>query len=188
MTSCRKDNNIIQNSKGFTLVELMIAISILAIGVLAVAAMQIQAVKNNSHSKETSEASNIAKAVLEELRILPFNHPLPFVNADKYLADNTDLPDPNDFQNDSLNNPIRNRVFGAGDALIPANGLAGNPEHTDVTCLSCLPANPVIVDGRRYYVYWNINTINQLSREISVVVAGFSSENGIIWHNIRGIR
>lgn len=46
---------MITNNNGFTLVEALVALTILLVGVLAVAAMQITAVKHNKISKEIME-------------------------------------------------------------------------------------------------------------------------------------
>jgi type IV pilus assembly protein PilV len=65
-----KDNN------GFTLIEVLIAISIFAIGTLAVAALQISAGKSNRTGTETTMAVNIASDQMESLMALAFDDPL----------------------------------------------------------------------------------------------------------------
>ena len=47
------------NKNGFTLVELLIALVIFAIGILGVATMQITSIKGNSKSRQISEAANV---------------------------------------------------------------------------------------------------------------------------------
>ena len=68
----RNFNNII-NDKGFTLIEMLIAISIFAIGFLAIASLQISAGKNNRTASEVTAASNIASDRMERLMALPFD-------------------------------------------------------------------------------------------------------------------
>ncbi len=53
--------------KGFTLVEIMVAVVILSIGLLAVASMQVSAVNTTSSANSTTEATNLAQIKLEEL-------------------------------------------------------------------------------------------------------------------------
>ena len=54
--------------KGFTLLEILIAISIFAIGVLAVASMQISAIRGNRLGNEVTQATFLAQDKLEELK------------------------------------------------------------------------------------------------------------------------
>lgn len=58
--------------KGFTLIEVMIAITIFAIGMLAMAKMQINSIQGNYGARGTTEASTLAQSKVEELRSLPF--------------------------------------------------------------------------------------------------------------------
>jgi len=53
--------------KGFTLIELMIALTIFAIGLLSIAGMQITAIKANSSSNTLSVAGAVAQRVSEEI-------------------------------------------------------------------------------------------------------------------------
>lgn len=58
------------NEKGFTLIEVMIAITILAIGLLAVAATPIMVMSGNSRAQRITEASFGAMDRLEQLMVL----------------------------------------------------------------------------------------------------------------------
>lgn len=53
------------NQRGFSLAELLVAITILAIGLLSVAGMQLVAIKTNMVSSGTSAGSALASGVLE---------------------------------------------------------------------------------------------------------------------------
>jgi len=53
--------------KGFTLIELMIALTIFAIGLLSIASMQITAIKANSSSNTLSVVGAVAQRVTEEI-------------------------------------------------------------------------------------------------------------------------
>jgi type IV pilus assembly protein PilV len=57
--------------KGFTLIEVLIGLIILAIGVLAVAGMQITSIVGTSFSNNLTQASVIAQDRLEFLKGLP---------------------------------------------------------------------------------------------------------------------
>ncbi len=62
------------NKKGFTLVEVLVGLVILAIGLLAIAGMQITSVRGNFFSNNITQASILAQNRLEELRNLDVNH------------------------------------------------------------------------------------------------------------------
>lgn len=62
------------NQKGFNLVEIMVAMSIFAIGFLAMAKMQITALQGNYNARGTTEAVTLLHSKVEELRMLPYGH------------------------------------------------------------------------------------------------------------------
>ncbi len=55
------------NRNGFTLLELLVAVSIIAVGLLAAASMQGVAVNSNSVANRVSVASSLAQQVAEDL-------------------------------------------------------------------------------------------------------------------------
>ena len=59
--------NSIKNQKGFTFVEVMIAMVILSAGLLALAEIQIVAIKANATSKNITSATILNEGKLEEL-------------------------------------------------------------------------------------------------------------------------
>jgi type IV pilus modification protein PilV len=62
------------DKKGFTLIEMLIGLVLLAVGLLAIAGMQIKSVKGNSFSGNMTQASILAQDRLEALRQRDFNH------------------------------------------------------------------------------------------------------------------
>ena len=62
------------NKKGFTLIEVLVGLVILAIGLLAIAGMQITSVKGNFFSSNLTQASVLAQDRLEILRSLNWGH------------------------------------------------------------------------------------------------------------------
>ena len=68
MKKIKKKND----SRGFTLIEVLIAISVFAIGFLAVAAMQITANKSTRRAVAVTEATAIASDRMERLMALPY--------------------------------------------------------------------------------------------------------------------
>ena len=64
-----------QNDAGFTIIEVVIAISILAVGLLGVAAMQTSAIQVNSAAGQMTTRMNWAQDRMEELKALAFSDP-----------------------------------------------------------------------------------------------------------------
>lgn len=62
----------IKEEEGFTLLEIIVAVSILAIGLLAVASMQIAAIQGNSLANKLTEGTNLAQARLEDLMAMQY--------------------------------------------------------------------------------------------------------------------
>lgn len=71
---------------GFTIIEVIIAISILTIGLLAVASMQTAAIQGNAVAYRVTEATTLAQDRMEGLLALQYTDPL--------LNSGTNLPDP----------------------------------------------------------------------------------------------
>ncbi|UCF01076.1 MAG: prepilin-type N-terminal cleavage/methylation domain-containing protein [Deltaproteobacteria bacterium] len=61
--------------QGYTLVEILIAITILAFGLLAVATMQVRAIKTNAIASSISQGLTLGQAKVEELMNLAYSHP-----------------------------------------------------------------------------------------------------------------
>ena len=59
--------------RGFTLLEVLIAISIFAVGVLAVATMQISATRGNRLGNELTQATTLAQQQIEALKGADFS-------------------------------------------------------------------------------------------------------------------
>ena len=66
----------ISNRGGFTLVEVLVALTIFAIGLLAIASMQITAIQTNSSANSVTATTALAEGVLEEFMALPPSDPL----------------------------------------------------------------------------------------------------------------
>ena len=59
--------------KGFTLLEVIVAISILAFGLLSVASMQLTAIRGNYNASNITEATTVAQDRLELFLLQPYN-------------------------------------------------------------------------------------------------------------------
>lgn len=69
----RKGRFFKKNTRGFTLVEVMVAITLVLFGLLGAAQMQVMTVITNTSSNQRTTAITLAQDKLESLRTLPFN-------------------------------------------------------------------------------------------------------------------
>jgi type IV pilus assembly protein PilV len=134
--------NRLRNERGFTLLEIVIAIGILSFGLLAIASMQTSAIKGNTSALGLTEAMTLAQNRIEQMMSWPY--------ADTRLTDS---------------GGSRTGVNGLGDNPfdssypLPDGSDPGNP----------IQAGGV---GRQYNVYWNVaqNFPIQNTKTIRVIV------------------
>lgn len=129
-----------KNDKGFTLLEAMIAVFILAVGIMAAAGMQIRAIDANNNGMARTMANSVALSVMEELKRLPFDDPnLINTNGNGLVG----LNDGSDSGGRTVNPALADHQF------LPAN--FPNFQNTYVL------AGGKIVDnsGRSYQIFWN---------------------------------
>ena len=62
-----------QREKGFTILEVLMAVSILTVAILTVASMQISSIRGNAFAGKVTEATTLAGRQLEILQSLPYN-------------------------------------------------------------------------------------------------------------------
>jgi len=63
-----------KSEAGFTIVEAIIAISLLAVGLLAISSMQIMAMKGNASARWQTQQTTHAQDKMEELMALAYTH------------------------------------------------------------------------------------------------------------------
>jgi len=97
--------------KGFSLIELMIAMIVLGIGILALIEMQVAAMSGNSSANQMTIATTLAQDQIERLKGLSF-----FDAA---------LTDTNTGNNGALTNPTDDESFDLTDASNPINESGG---------------------------------------------------------------
>ena len=64
---------MLNSDSGVTLIEILIAVTILAIGLLGVAGLQVTAIKGNSHGNTISQATAIAEEQVETIRNMDYS-------------------------------------------------------------------------------------------------------------------
>jgi type IV pilus modification protein PilV len=63
-----KEQKRMKRTEGFTLLEVLVAVSIFAIGVLAVASMQLTSIQGNAFGNEMTTATFLAQAQVERMK------------------------------------------------------------------------------------------------------------------------
>lgn len=71
----------LSQESGFSLLEVLIAIMIFAVGMLAVAGLQTTSISGNLIARETTASAALGQAAIERLLSLPYDHPELLVTA-----------------------------------------------------------------------------------------------------------
>ena len=132
-----------KSEQGYTLIEVLIAITILAFGLMAVATMQVTAIKTNAIASGMSQGLTLAQAKVEELMNLPYS-----------ALDDTDLDGTDeDVDDDGVDDDLDN--FGLDDTVEGDDSDKDPPETIG-----------------RYSIYWNVAVDEPVtdSRTIRVIV------------------
>ncbi|UCG91670.1 MAG: prepilin-type N-terminal cleavage/methylation domain-containing protein [candidate division WOR-3 bacterium] len=80
---------LLSPSRGFTLLEILIAVMILAVGILTVSQMTILGLRTNRVIRDRSKAREILAEGMEVLKILDAEDPLLIANKDTLTLDDT---------------------------------------------------------------------------------------------------
>jgi len=72
MAAARSERNA-QSAGGFTLLEAMVAMVVLAFGLMTLALMQLQALKQGAAGRHTGDAAATARTYLEQVQRLPWS-------------------------------------------------------------------------------------------------------------------
>ncbi|WP_321370656.1 prepilin-type N-terminal cleavage/methylation domain-containing protein [uncultured Desulfuromusa sp.] len=117
-----------ENQNGFTLVELLIALTIFAVGILGVASMQLTSITGNGKANRVTEASTLVADQIETFLSLDYDD----AALDDTDADGTNQDADSDGDDDD----------------------GGNFGLDDVTVASA-DGNAMSIDGN-YQLFWNI--------------------------------
>jgi len=85
-----------RNRTGFTLLEVMVAFTILAVGVLALAPLTVFMLKGNLHTKHLNQARLLAEQYAERVRALDYEDAFLSDDGDTTDLDDTEDPDHSD--------------------------------------------------------------------------------------------
>ena len=68
------EKKLYSNKKGFTLIEVLIAIVLLVVGLLGTAGIMTNTMQQNNYAARRTEATTVAQDELERILALPFTH------------------------------------------------------------------------------------------------------------------
>ena len=85
------NRSMVSKKDGFSLIEVLIALTILAIGLLAIASLQVTSVRGNFFSNSLMQATYVAQDRLEFLKNLPFSDPL--LSTENHVDGTTKMSD-----------------------------------------------------------------------------------------------
>lgn len=99
----------VQNNSGFTLIETMVALAVLAIGIISLYTMQVSSMEGNSYANQMTEATNWTADQVEQIMDMSFQElaQLDF-NGD---GDGTDM----DANEDGIDDSGAANMFGLND-------------------------------------------------------------------------
>jgi prepilin-type N-terminal cleavage/methylation domain-containing protein len=124
----KSNNSILQNCRGFSLIEVLLGISIFMIGMLGVTALNISSLKSNTFSGNLSEAALLAGTQIEELMATDYDD----------ILDNDGDGTDQDTNDDGIDN------IGGGNFGLDDIGAGADEEDLDAGKLEM------------YNVYWNV--------------------------------
>lgn len=160
----RQSSYSIKNCQdGFTLIEILIAVSIFTIGILAANAMQIGGITWNSRANDLSQRTTWAADSVEIL--IGLGHSDADLNDDDF--DGTD----EDANSDGVDDDGGN--FGLDDAQCCPDG--NDPNGVVVTGCTALADGCVAHD--QYFVYWNV-AVNHPFPDIKTINVIVSRQDG----------
>jgi type IV pilus assembly protein PilV len=147
-----KHNRLLADSRGFSLLEVLLGITVFMVGMLGVTALNISSLKSNTFSGNLSEATIIAASKLEELMIRDFD-------------DAAFLSDLDDDGNGVTNQDADDDGMDDDDPGDTATDVDGKPNFglDDFGTDADYGPTAVVKNNMTYNVYWNVAENEPLS-------------------------
>lgn len=121
-----------RSAQGFSLIEVMIAMTVFSLSLAALGAMQLVAINFNASAQVMTQLATLAQETMEKLMVLPYN--------DAYLRDETETP------------------VGSTTTYIAYIDLVGDTSNPPTACTSsrCEATPPSVY---RYKVQWQVDVV-----------------------------
>src|SRR4051812_1558954 len=161
-----------RQQRGMSLIELMIACFILAVGMTGSLAMILMAIAGNNRNKLDSTATMLAQLVIEQVNVRPANS-----DANIPMTDCLQ-PVPNNFVISTVAGPS---PTGAGAPLVqaPANPLYGRIDWLQAAPGAPYSFNYAACDGSTYDVRWNVMVLGPQTKLVTVSARRIGSSNNL---------
>ena len=151
----------VMSNQGFTILEILMAITILAVGILAIATMQGSSIKGNSLAIGITEGITLAQDKAEELTRLAYNHALLTDTTDDGGGVTTQDADQNGIDDDDEGSP----VDGIADYGLDQTGV-GVADQSE--------------SNGRYDIHWNIAVNKPINNVKTIRVIVLWTDRGAV--------
>lgn len=163
---------------GFTLIEVMVSLAILAIILAALAQAAIVAIRNNAYFEHRKIALELARGTVSSLTSLPYSSPLlSDVKSDTTFLDNP-TPDPDNDGKVYLLDKDHNGSYSSADINDPGDADKGIDHPSGSTdCSSIAPIE--VMAPVTYYKVWGIEDLSSpvAMKRIVVLVYWFEGDS-----------
>ncbi len=163
------------NKKGFTLIEVIISLAILAFVLVALGQVAIVIIRDNAYFEHRKVALELAQGTISSLTGLPYDSPmLSDEKGDSTFLDNP-TPDPDNDGNVYLLDKDHNGVYSSsdvndsGDADSGIDHPSGNTDYSSIVPIE-------VVTPVTYYKIWGIRNLAGM-KEIVVLVYWFEGKS-----------
>lgn len=165
------------NKKGFTLIELMIALGILAIILVALAQAAMMTIRHNASFDHRKLALELAQGTINSLASLPYNSNL----ISNQVNDNTFIdnpyPDPDGNGGVYVLDNDHNGAYSDSDISDPGDATKGIDHPASGSGFDYSILRPIeVITPVTYYKIWGVKDLTDM-KEIAVVVYWFEGSS-----------
>lgn len=167
MKNSKSKKNLMADSRGFSLIEVLLGISVFMIGMLGVTALNISSMKSTAFSGNLSEATLIGASKIEELMAQDFDDPASLLFDPD--GDGTGQDEDDDGLDDDNPDDTDVGVAHDDDTNFGLDDFGADADYNDT----------VVKNNMTYNIYWNVARSEPMSqgpertRRITVIVEWF---------------
>ncbi len=164
------------NERGFTLIEVMIAISVLTVGILALQMMQTLSIDENSTAGGITVKSMLAASKIEQILDIGYNDVLLVDTDGDGTGQDANADGIDDDDNTDLSDNLAGEEFGLRDRQCCSGGL--DPGGSVVA--GCVRFADQCDTHEEYDIYWNIAVDHPVvnTKTITIIVVNTADQAG----------